>query len=67
MADEQIPSSANEERLTVSYSLPLTVVRAIEYHAYLHRVSKSEAVAQLIRKSAAAAPDATPAPLALVG
>lgn len=51
----------------ISLSLPLSVVRAIEYHAYLHRVSKSEAVAQLIRKSAEAAPDATPASLALVG
>jgi len=67
VVDEQTPSSVNEERLTVSYSLPLSVVRAIEYHAYLHRVSKSEAVAQLIRKSAESAPDVTPAPLALVG
>lgn len=67
MAEDQTPSSANEERLTVSYSLPLSVVRAIEYHAYLHRVSKSEAVAQLIRKSAEAAPDSTPVSLALVG
>lgn len=67
MAESQNPNSTSEERLTVSYSLPLTVVRAIEYHAYLHRVSKSEAVAQLIRKSAEAAPAEPDTSLALVG
>lgn len=66
MADEQTPTST-EERLTVSYYLPLSVVRAIEYHAYLHRLNKSEAVAQLIRKAAVPAPAEPDTSLALVG
>lgn len=54
MAEESVK---NEERLTVSYSLPLSVVRAIEYYAFLHRLNKSEALAQLIRMTEVTAPE----------
>ena len=56
MAEDQNTIAPGEERLTVSYSLPISVVRAIEYHAFLNRLNKSEAVAQLIRKANDAAP-----------
>lgn len=40
-----------EKNLTVSYSLPMDVVRAIEYRAYRDRTNKSEAVARLVRQA----------------
>jgi hypothetical protein len=38
-----------ETKETVSHSLPASLVRAIEYRAFLDRTNKSEALARLIR------------------
>lgn len=43
-------SEPTEKNLTVSYSLPMDVVRAIEYRAYRDRTNKSEAVARIVRQ-----------------
>lgn len=40
-----------ESKITVSYSLPPEIVRAIEYRAFLDRTTKSEAVARLVRRA----------------
>lgn len=48
-----IEATPREKNLTVSYSLPLEVVRAIEYRAFRDRTSKSEAVARLVREAVA--------------
>lgn len=39
----------NEAKETVSYSLPMSLVRAIEYRAYLDRCNKSDALAAIMR------------------
>lgn len=38
-----------EAKETVSHSLPISLVRAIEYRAYLDRSNKSDALARIIR------------------
>ena len=38
-----------EAKETVSHSLPISLVRAIEYRAFLDRTNKSDALARLIR------------------
>jgi hypothetical protein len=49
-----------EAKETVSHSLPASVVRVIEYRAYLDRSSKSDAVARLIRAGAIALEQRSP-------
>lgn len=49
-----------EAKETVSHSLPASVVRAIEYRAFLDRSNKSDALARLIRAGEVALAQDTP-------
>jgi hypothetical protein len=56
-SDTLEPTEAKE---TVAHSLPVSLVRAIEYRAYLDRSNKSEALARLIREGLARLGQRTP-------
>jgi hypothetical protein len=59
MSSESIPHE--EAKASVSHRIPISVIRDIEYRAYLDRTTKSDALTKLVRGGVAALGQQTPA------